>query len=98
MSNILSGGTNLIIFIVMLGVLVFVHEFGHFIVAKRLGIPVLEFGFGFPPRIYSRMKNSIRYSINLLPFGGFVKIFGEQGEGERDPKSFAARPRTSRCP
>jgi regulator of sigma E protease len=49
-STILSGGANLVIFIVMLGLLVFVHEFGHFIVSKRLGIPVLEFGFGFPPR------------------------------------------------
>ncbi len=52
MSSILSGGTTLIIFVVMLGLLVFVHEFGHFIVAKRLGIPVLEFGFGFPPRAW----------------------------------------------
>ncbi len=51
LNALLSDGTNLIIFIVMLGLLVFVHEFGHFIVAKRLHIPVLEFGFGFPPRI-----------------------------------------------
>ncbi len=51
MSTILSSGTNVVIFIVMLGVLVFIHEFGHFAVAKRLGIPVLEFGFGFPPRV-----------------------------------------------
>ena len=50
MSSILSGGTTLLIFVLMLGLLVFVHEFGHFIVSKRLGIPVLEFGFGFPPR------------------------------------------------
>ena len=52
MSSILSGATTLIIFAVMLGLLVFVHEFGHFIVSKRLGIPVMEFGFGFPPRAF----------------------------------------------
>jgi regulator of sigma E protease len=49
---LVSNGTNLIIFVVMLGLLVFVHEFGHFITAKRLRIPVLEFGFGFPPRVW----------------------------------------------
>lgn len=52
MSTILSSGTNVIIFIVMLGVLVFVHEFGHFFSAKRLRVPVFEFGFGFPPRLF----------------------------------------------
>ena len=51
MDTILSGGVNLIIFAAMLGILIFVHELGHFAVAKRLGIPVLEFGFGFPPRV-----------------------------------------------
>lgn len=50
-NTLVSGGLNLIIFIVMLGILVFVHELGHFAVAKRLGIPVFEFGFGFPPRL-----------------------------------------------
>ncbi len=57
MGGILSSGQNLIIFIVMLALLVFVHESGHFIVAKRLRIPVLEFGFGFPPRILRFWKN-----------------------------------------
>lgn len=51
MNTILSGGVTLIVFIVMLGILVFVHELGHFAVAKRLHIPVFEFGFGFPPRV-----------------------------------------------
>jgi regulator of sigma E protease len=50
-NTFVSGGLNLIIFIVILGILVFVHELGHFAVAKRLGIPVFEFGFGFPPRL-----------------------------------------------
>ena len=52
MNSLVSNGTNLLIFVVMLGLLVFVHEFGHFMTAKRLRIPVLEFGFGFPPRVW----------------------------------------------
>lgn len=61
MSSILSNTTNVVIFIVMLGVLVFVHEFGHFFTAKRLKIPVLEFGFGFPPRalVFARSEGRI---------------------------------------
>ncbi len=58
MDILLSGATNLIIFVVMFGLLVFVHELGHFAVAKRLGIPVLEFGFGFPPRARRVYKGS----------------------------------------
>ena len=56
MDIIVSNGINLLIFAAILGVLVFVHELGHFAVAKRLGIPVLEFGFGFPPRVWRFMK------------------------------------------
>ncbi len=66
MSGLVSSGQNLIIFIVMLGVLVFVHEFGHFMVAKRLRIPVLEFGFGFPPRLFRFAKS-----------GGSIEIQGK---------------------
>ena len=63
MSAILSNTTNLVIFILMLGVLVFVHEFGHFFTAKRLGIPVLEFGFGFPPRAFVFARSEGRIEI-----------------------------------
>ncbi len=56
MNALLTDGMNLIIFVVILGVLVFVHEFGHFVVAKRLSIPVLEFGIGFPPRVWRIWK------------------------------------------
>lgn len=58
-------------------VLVLVHEFGHFFTAKSFGIRVDEFGFGFPPKLFSFKKGETEYSINALPFGGFVKIFGE---------------------
>lgn len=82
---------TIIVFVVILGVLVFVHEFGHFITAKRAGLTVEEFGFGFPPRIASIKRGGTRYSINWIPFGGFVKILGESGEDEKNPKSFASR-------
>jgi len=79
----------LIIFI--FGLLVFVHEFGHFIVAKKAGIKVEEFGFGFPPRILGIKRRGTIYSLNAVPLGGFVKIFGEQGEGAGHPESFASK-------
>lgn len=82
---------TVIAFVVVLGVLVLVHEFGHFITAKRAGLKVEEFGFGFPPRLASITRKGTRYSINLIPFGGFVKILGEGGEEGDNPKSFAHR-------
>ncbi len=81
-----------IIFIIVLSILVLVHELGHFWVARKFSIRVEEFGFGFPPRLAHITKNGVRYSFNLLPIGGFVKIFGEQGEAGDDPSSFASRP------
>lgn len=81
-----------IMLFISISVLILVHELGHFYSAIWLKVKVEEFGFGFPPRVFSRIKNGIRYSINALPFGGFVKIFGEQGEGEGSPESFTSRP------
>jgi len=71
---------TIVVFILILGLLIFVHELGHFILAKRAGIKVEEFGFGFPPRIFGIKKGETIYSLNLLPLGGFVKIYGEDGE------------------
>jgi regulator of sigma E protease len=71
-------------FIGVLVVLVLVHELGHFLVAKRAGITVQEFGVGFPPRIGSVVWHGTRYSLNWIPLGGFVKMLGEDGEGEAD--------------
>ncbi|TSC67792.1 MAG: Uncharacterized protein CEO19_61 [Parcubacteria group bacterium Gr01-1014_73] len=61
----------------MLGVLIFVHELGHFLVAKKCGMRVDEFGLGFPPRVFGKKNGETIYSLNWIPFGGFVKIFGE---------------------
>lgn len=81
-----------IMLFIAISILILVHELGHFYSAIWLKVKVEEFGFGFPPRVFSRVKKGIRYSFNALPFGGFVKIFGEQGEGEGSPESFASRP------
>lgn len=83
---------TVIIFILILGVLILVHELGHFITAIKLGIEVEEFAIGFPPRIFSWKKNGIKYSINWLPIGGFVKIKGESGEDKSNPHSFSVQP------
>ncbi|MGQ0608461.1 MAG: M50 family metallopeptidase [Chloroflexota bacterium] len=69
-------------FLGVLIVLVLVHELGHFIVAKRAGITVEEFGIGFPPRITSVTRRGTRYSLNWIPLGGFVKMLGEDGDVE----------------
>lgn len=82
---------TILIFIIILGVLILSHEFGHFITAKRSGIKVEEFGFGFPPRIFGKKIGETTYTLNLIPFGGFVKIEGEEGDHPDDPRSFAAK-------
>lgn len=70
-----------IVFILILSVLVLIHELGHFLVAKKFGIKVEEFGFGLPPRAFGIKKGETLYSINWLPFGGFVKLYGEDEAG-----------------
>jgi len=80
---------SIIIFLIILLVLVLVHEFGHFFTAKRFGIRVDEFGFGFPPKLFGWKKGETEYSVNALPFGGFVKIFGENPAG----RSFVNKPK-----
>ena len=63
-------------FFVILSILVFIHELGHFLVAKWAGIWVDEFGFGLPPRLFGKKVGETIYSINSLPIGGFVKLYG----------------------
>ena len=75
-------------FIIILGILVFVHELGHFVVARWSGVAVEEFGFGFPPRIFGRKRGATTYSINWIPFGGFVRLQGEQSDQAQRPDSF----------
>src|SRR3989344_5078253 len=72
---------TIIVFLLILTVLVLIHEAGHFFVAKKLGIKVEEFGFGLPPRAFGIKKGETTYSINFLPIGGFVKLYGEDEAG-----------------
>lgn len=69
---------SIILFILILALLVLVHEFGHFIAAKKSGVKVEEFGFGFPPRLFGIKKGETLYSVNAIPLGGFVKLYGEE--------------------
>ncbi|NQV00970.1 MAG: RIP metalloprotease RseP [Parcubacteria group bacterium] len=78
---------TIVIFIIILGLLILVHEIGHFAMAKRAGVKIEEFGIGFPPRIFSIKKGETTYSLNLFPIGGFVKIYGENGPESKDKES-----------
>lgn len=73
---------TIILFLVVLAVLIFVHELGHFLTAKKSGIRVDEFAIGFPPKILSWVRGETKYVLNLIPFGGYVKIFGENPDDE----------------
>jgi len=79
-----------IAFISLIG-LIILHEFGHFVLAKILGVRVEEFGLGYPPRLFGKKFGETIYSLNILPFGGFVKIYGQE-EIISDPRSFSQKP------
>lgn len=82
--------TILIAFISLIG-LIIIHEFGHFILAKKFGVKVEEFGIFLPPRLIGKKIGETIYSLNLLPFGAFVKIEGEEG-GIESAHSFSGKP------
>ncbi|MBI3396955.1 site-2 protease family protein [Candidatus Woesebacteria bacterium] len=78
---------SIITALIILSILVLVHEFGHFIIARKTGVLVEEFGLGLPPRLWSKKIGETLYSINALPFGGFVKLHGEnEGDKVLEPK------------
>lgn len=78
---------SFLIFIFILGILILVHEFGHFILAKRIGVKVEQFSLGFGPRIALKKKGETEYCINAIPLGGYVKLAGDTLE-EYKGKSF----------
>ena len=85
---------NFLAFLVILSLMMFVHELGHFVTARLAGITVQEFGFGLPPRLWGFRRGGVIYSINWIPFGAFVKMLGE--EDPTAPGSFASKPRLVR--
>jgi regulator of sigma E protease len=82
---------NIIIAVLVLAVLVIVHEWGHFIAARKIGIPVHEFSVGFGPALYSRKRNGVLYSLRVIPLGGYVKMAGEGLEDLEAEDGFAKR-------
>ncbi len=85
---------TILYFIIALGVLVFIHEFGHFIVAKKQKIGVEKFSLGFGPKIFGFKRGETEYMLSALPLGGYVKLRGEDPDeaDHNDPASFSARP------
>ena len=81
----------IIVAFVSLIALLVIHEFGHFILAKKFGVKVEEFGIGYPPRIFGKKFKGTLFSINLVPFGAFVKIPGEIGKSDEEG-SFSSKP------
>jgi regulator of sigma E protease len=93
---------SVLIFFLVLFVLILVHEWGHFIAAKKTGMRVDEFGIGFPPKLYGIKKGETEYTLNALPIGGFVRIYGENPDAidEGDPdkaRAFGSRPRLAQA-
>ncbi|HIQ05901.1 MAG TPA: PDZ domain-containing protein [Anaerolineae bacterium] len=77
----------------VLGVLVFVHELGHFLAARLVKVKVEEFGFGYPPRILTLFeRNGVKYTLNWLPLGGFVRMVGEEGNFDAEGSLFTKQP------
>jgi regulator of sigma E protease len=74
---------TLIIFLFFLSLLIFIHELGHFLAAKKVGLQVNEFSLGFPPRLFSRKIKDTVYSLGLILFGGFVKLRGEDDPDDK---------------
>ena len=88
---------TIVSFILVLGVLIFVHELGHFLFAKLFGVRVLKFSLGFGPKLYSRIVGETEYLISVFPLGGYVKMFGENPDekadaGSENERSFAHKP------
>lgn len=77
---------SIIVFLIILSILVIIHELGHFLAAKKNDVYVEEFGLGLPPRLYGIKRGETIYSINLLPFGGFVKLLGEEEQELKEKK------------
>jgi regulator of sigma E protease len=93
LTGIFQGVITAILFFLILGLTVVIHELGHFVVARLAGVRVLEFGIGFPPRArVLRDQGETVYTLNWLPIGGFVKLEGEDGEELDDPRSFGRAP------
>ncbi len=91
-----SDFLNGLYIIPILAVLILIHEFGHFFAARLCGVKVEEFGIGIPPRLFGFVWKGVLWSVNLIPFGGFVRVKGEDGKN-LDPDSMNAQPAGERA-
>lgn len=91
--------TSVVSVVLMLGVMILVHEWGHFIAAKAFGVRVLVFSIGFGPRLWGRTRGATDYRVSALPLGGYVKMAGDNPAEERSgtPDEFLSRPRWQRA-
>ncbi len=78
---------TILAFIFVFGLVVLAHELGHFLIAKKFGIRVEEFGIGIPPRIFAKKIGETTYALNLIPIGGYVRLYGEDGKKDDSPKN-----------
>jgi regulator of sigma E protease len=96
--------TNVVAAVVVLGLLIFVHELGHFLACKRVGVGVLRFSLGFGPVLFSRRRGDTEYCLSAIPLGGYVKMVGQEDDGSEpdpatvgQPNSFAVKPPWARA-
>jgi regulator of sigma E protease len=88
----------IVAFVILLGVLIFVHEAGHFLIAKLVGVKVLKFSLGFPPAMVKRKWGETEYILSWIPLGGYVKLLGEDAESDEEvppeelPRAFTSKP------
>ena len=84
---------TLITFIAVLGFLIFIHELGHYIAAKHVGVRVETFSIGFPPTIYGKKVGDTEYKVSWIPLGGYVRLFGQNvtDEDPTDPSNYASK-------
>jgi len=77
--------------IIIIAVLILFHEWGHFVTARKIGIPVYEFSIGFGYKLFSKNVNGVDYSLRIIPLGGFVRMAGEEPGDHEDPNGFSKR-------
>ncbi len=90
---------SILAFLIIFSLIIFIHELGHFLAAKRAGIKVEEFGFGMPPRMWGKKRGDTIYSVNWIPFGGFVRMLGEDlsdPQAKKSKRSYLNKPLRSR--
>lgn len=87
----MNTGVTILITLLIIAVLILVHEWGHFMAARKIGIPVWEFSIGFGPRAFGWKKNGTEFSVRLIPLGGYVRMAGEEPDDANDPEGYNNR-------